>query len=178
MADDPKSYDASTKWSPLPVWSDATMDGEGYSVRPVDGLCRLLVSGKTDAAIKAAMPRHKPVGFMGVTADENAVLQVARDRVLMVCDKPLDLAPGWHKAGYAVSPADDAWMCLELKGDNRLDMLAQGTSLDPRSASASAMVQFAGVGCLVHQTNDGRILLHVETGQAAYLWTWFAGVGL
>ena len=175
MADDLKTYDASTKWTRLPVWSDAAIDGEGYSVRPVEGLYRLLVSGKTDVAIKTAMPRHKPLGFMAKAGGEEAVLQVARDRVLMVSAKPLGLASGWHKHGFAVSEASDAWLCLELTGENRMSVLSQGTSLDPASGSPSAMVQFAGVPCAIHQARGGRILLHVECGQAAYLWAWFSG---
>ncbi|MEZ5791477.1 MAG: hypothetical protein R3D34_12070 [Nitratireductor sp.] len=175
MVDDLKAYDAAVKWSPLPVWEQAVISGEGFSVRPLFGLHRLLVSDKMAGAIKLAMPAEKPIGFMAETRDENAVLQIARDRVLMVSNRPLELSPGWHKQGFAVSEASDAWLCLELTGENRMSVLSQGTSLDPASGSPSAMVQFAGVPCAIHQARGGRILLHVECGQAAYLWAWFSG---
>ncbi|SRR5690606_383703 len=167
-----RGYDAATKWSPAPDWRHASIERTSWSARPVFGLGQTLVSGNLEVARSALWPKAEPVGLWGI-AKRDALVRIARDRALLVGDRPVAIQPGWNaEGGWAVSLADDAWFVFELSGDSARAVCAQATSADLEKGSPSAAVLFAGVTALLYRTDEITARLHVERGFAPYLWRW------
>lgn len=167
-------HDRGRFWTPVPDWREVALDGDGWRVRRVAGLCQTLVSGDLAAATAALAPGAGAVGLWGIAAGEAAVVRIARDRALVVSSSPAEIAPGWH-GGFAASPCDDAWAVIGLSGPGIGALAAEGTAAALDGGSPSASVMFAGVPCLLYRTAPQAARLHVESPFAAYIWTWLEG---
>ncbi len=164
-------HDSAVKWTPFPDWSQAAIDREGWTVRPVPALSQALVSGDVAAALAAHAPRAGEVGLWDLATSDPVAVRIARDRCLLVSSEPLDLPFGWHD-GWAASPAGSAWFVVELAGAALGAVLREGTAADLAGGSRSASLLFAGVPALLYRTAEERARLHVETGHGPYLWRW------
>lgn len=165
------------KWPPAPDWTTAVLNTDGISVRTLDGLNQLLVSGDLTAWAQASGLAGEGVGAGAVANGDKYMVRIARDRILAVSGRPLPVAAGWHAAGFAVTVMDAGLHVFEMKGPGLAGLVARGTALDPRQASLSASILFAGSGVLFYRFgNPDRARVHVDRSIAPYLWEWLEQV--
>ncbi|MGI3187404.1 hypothetical protein [Nioella aestuarii] len=129
----------------------------------------LMISGDLEAAIAALVPGAPAVGCGGAAPDGPHAIRIARDRMLLVTDAPLDVSPGWQD-GYAISLADDLYTTITLTGSRCDDIAAActATPLDGRSPSATTI--FGGVGAHITRQGD-TLIIRVQRPDAAALWS-------
>lgn len=163
--------DLAEKWSVAPDWPSAVITAPGLVVRAIAGLNQLLVSGDFDAWTQASGLDGNGVGAFGTAQGDRYAARLARDRLLVVSNGPLPVAMGWHAEGFAVTAISAGLQVFEVEGSSLDAFIARGTTLDPRQASASAALSFAGISAIVYR-HQGRLRIHVDRGLAAYLWTW------
>ncbi|PZV37543.1 hypothetical protein [Mesorhizobium kowhaii] len=163
--------DLAEKWSVAPDWQSAVITAPGLVVRAVPGLNQLLVSGDLDAWSLMSGVDGTGVGAFGTAQGERYAARLARDRLLVVSNTPLAIATGWHAEGFAVTAISAGLQVFEVEGSALDAFIGRGTTLDPRQASASAALSFAGISAVVYRHQD-RLRIHVDRGLAAYLWTW------
>lgn len=177
MADErtPAMRDRGAFWSPLPDWAGARIERGGWTVVPVAGLGQTLISGDVEAALDALAPGGAQVGLWGLCDTDRVMVRIARDRALLVTPRPLGIGLGWHEAGYAATPCDDAYAVFALTGEGAANILATATAADFEAGSRSASLLFAGVPALVYRTAPDAVRLHVEGPLAAYVWAWLEG---
>ena len=130
MAEFRPGYDAATKWTPPPDWRTAALEGDGWAARPAPPLSRLLVSGDIAAAMADLAPAGKDVGLWQICGDAAYALRIGHDRALIVSSTQSDAQTGWNPHGYAVSPANDGWMALDIAGPAMRELVAEMTVAD------------------------------------------------
>ncbi|MBS9721939.1 hypothetical protein JYU29_14705 [Tianweitania sp. BSSL-BM11] len=159
-------------WTPVPDWSTATLDGNGWSARVVPNLHRLLVSGNLETALANLAPDTPSIGLWQISEGNIQALRIGRDRMLLTSVDPLAAEPGWNAEGYAVSLADDAYCTLELQGPKLRSLLEEMTFVDLEGESSSAATLVCGQLALLHSTADKQVWVHVETPLATFIWHW------
>ncbi|WP_136618295.1 MULTISPECIES: hypothetical protein [Mesorhizobium] len=163
--------DLAEKWSVAPDWQSAVITAPGLVVRAVCGLNQLLVSGDLDAWARVSGVDRTGVGAFGTAQGGRYAARLARDRLLVVSNSSLAVATGWHAEGFAVTTISAGLQVFEVEGAALDAFIARGTTLDPKQASASAALSFAGISAVVYR-HGGKLRIHVDRGLAAYLWTW------
>jgi hypothetical protein len=163
------------KWSATPDWQSAVITAPGLVVRSISGLHQLLVSGDLGAWSLACGMDGNGVGAFGAARGDRYAARLARERLLAVSDSPFDITTGWHDQGFAVTVISSGLRIFEVKGTAIDAFIARGTTLDPKQASASAALSFAGISAVVYRHGDG-LRIHVDRGLAVYLWTWMGEV--
>ncbi len=163
--------DLAQKWTAVPDWRSAVVEGRGLTVRTRTTLNQYLVSGQTSAWSAATRLPASGVGAFGKAKGDHYCVQVARDRLLAVSTSPLDIETGWHRDGFCTTSVTAGWHVFEAEGAAIPELIARATPLDPRTGSASASLAFAGVNAVVYH-HDTSLRIHVERGLATYLWTW------
>lgn len=161
-------------WPAPAALPGATIEKDGATITMRAPAGASLVSGDLLAAIAVLAPGACRVGLGGQTGESAHALTIARDRALLVTEKPIDTAPGWHEGGFALTPADDAWCVFEIVGPAAADIVAEGTSADLAAGSPSAAVLFAGRPCLLARTGEA-FRLHVEAPFREYMYEWLSG---
>lgn len=166
----------SKRWSPPPDRSHPVIDRHDLEITWVRGLRQTLLSGDLKAARADHAAETPEVGLCGIANEGRALVRLARDRALLVselADEP-EIEPGWHAAGYAATPMDDAWAVLDLAGPKAASIVAQGAAVDlgRANASPSAALLFAGCWCILYRRASDRARLHVEQPFAAYMASW------
>ncbi|RST86844.1 hypothetical protein EJC49_09065 [Aquibium carbonis] len=164
-------HDSAAKWPVFPDWSGAVIERPGWSGRPVLGLSQVLVSGDFRAALSAHAPTAAEAGLWSIAPTDPIAARIARDRVLLVGSRPLDLPSGWNGT-WAASPASDAWFVVDLEGPAVEHVIREGTAADLGASSPSAAILFAGVQAILYRTADRCARLHVESPFGPYLWRW------
>jgi sarcosine oxidase gamma subunit len=167
--------DLAEKWSPEPDWRSAQITAPGLLVREVPGLEQLLVSGDLAAWTRHSGIDNPAVGAMGAAQGGRYTARLGRDRLLVVSNTPLAIVAGWHPEGFAVTPISSGLRVFEAEGPALDAFVSRGTTIDPRSASASAALSFAGISAILYR-HHGKLRIHVDRGLAAYLWTWMETV--
>lgn len=162
-------------WTPVPDWTGAVLEGDGWRARRVHGVSQTLVSGDLAAARAKLAPDGGEVGLWGLAGDGTILVRIARDRALVVSPTAPGIVSGWH-GSFVASPCDDAWAIIELAGSGIEAIVAEGTSAGLAAGSPSAAVLFAGLSCFLYRTAPQTARLHVESPYAAYIWTWLAGI--
>jgi hypothetical protein len=164
--------DNAAKWPPEPQWRDALLRGRDIEARSLLGLSQLMVSGDLAAfAQRFGLPAS--VGALGLARGDRYAVRLARDRIAVVGVAVSEAAPGWHAAGYAVTPMSAALHVLEFRGAALADLIARATRIDPRDPGPSASVVFAGVtSCLYFYENAQTLRLHFDRGLSSYVWSW------
>ncbi len=165
-------YDAATKWTPWPEWREARLERNGWTAYAISGLGQTLVSGRLAAARTELASGATEVGLWQLAEGGELMVRIARDRALIVTEGSPGVLPGWRAEGYAASPADDAWVVLEISGSGLRELVAEAVTADLDAGSRSAAIPFAGATCLLYRTRNDRARLHVETGLAPYVWRW------
>jgi len=161
------------KWTPLPAgWAEAAIRRDGFYARRVLGLGQMLVSGDLNAASAALGASAPSLGLWQVAETPPALVRIARDRALLVSERPLAVEDGWHEQGFALSSADDAWAVLEIQGEALPDLMAEGAAGNLAGKSPSAATLFAGVPCLLYRAAPSTARLHVEAPLLPYVWRW------
>lgn len=163
--------DRSAFWSIAPE----SLSGPGLTVRVLPPVPQVMVSGDLDAFLaRHGLPAAG--GLLAETSDSRYALRLARNRMLVV---GLDLPPqaaGWAD-GCATTPMTGALAVVEITGPDAMALFARGTVVDPRSASPSAALIFAGV-TLVASRHDTALRLHLDRGLVPYLMDWIAATDL
>ncbi|MFO1406590.1 MAG: hypothetical protein U1F08_03545 [Steroidobacteraceae bacterium] len=167
-------HDRALFWSPVPDWSSATIRSAS-----VDGRASL-----PGAAWQLSGEWGSVLTRLGVGAvrgprdrcgDARYALRLSPDGVLLVADGPVDLAPGWHEAGYAATELGDAFVLVDLEGPGAAAVMAAGSEYPFASTTVrpleSARLQFAGHTIAVSRRPQGW-RLHVPRPWAAALWRW------
>lgn len=134
-----------------------------------------LISGDLRAALDTLAPGAPMLGLGGAAPDAPFALRIARDRVLLVTDAPLEAEPGWYAAGYATTPADDQWSQVLVTGPDAGRVIAEGTAADLGRGSPSAALLFAGLTCLLLRREEDFAIM-VETPRLWFLAEWLAAV--
>lgn len=167
--------DFAEKWTPVPDWENRKIEMQGFSVERVFGLHQTLISGATDLA----SGKNKPIGWGPIAKGNNYVIQISRDRVLHVSDKPEKQAFGWQSTGFATSCADDLYAIFEISGENTSQVFARASALNWRGESKSASMQFAKLNALVYRhTEENKLRVHIDSPYATYFWTWLEQINL
>ncbi|MGO4833043.1 hypothetical protein AB4144_12235, partial [Rhizobiaceae sp. 2RAB30] len=140
---DLRDLDRGLFWEPAPDFGAVAIRRDGLAVQAVSGLGQVMVSGDL-AAARILAPEALTVGLWGVAEAPTFFLRMARDRALLVSPQPLALRPGWRAEGFAASPADDAFIVLEIAGDDLAIVVAEAIGADLTSGSPSAAIRFCG----------------------------------
>lgn len=151
------------------------IDEAGLQVGPGAPGGGVLISGDLDAALAVLAPGAPVLGLGAECPAPPFAVRIARDRALLVTDRPLDMLPGWNDAGFAATPADDQWSQVHVAGPDACEVIAEGTAADPDGGSPSAALRFAGLTCLLLR-RDGGFLLFVEASQRWFLGDWLCAV--
>lgn len=159
-------------WAPVPNWTSAVLEGEGWSARPVLGLYRILVSGDLERALAALAPGMPSIGLWEIAGGNTHALRIGRDRMLITSAAPLDVALGWNEDGFAVSQADDAYAAIDIQGPKQRELVAEMTFVDLEGNSPSAATLICGQQALLHRTSADCARVHIEAPLASYLWHW------
>ncbi|MGO9770576.1 MAG: hypothetical protein ACLPSW_13665 [Roseiarcus sp.] len=169
--------DLGAKWTAVPDWSNAVLEAPGLKVVTRLGLIQHLVSGDLEAFAARAGLSGTGVGAFALADGDRYMVRLARDRVLAVGDPGFDASPGWHDAGFAVTPMSAGFHVFEIAGRSVSAVVSRATTLDPSVGSPSASMAFAGAAAVAYFHGDAETLrLHVDRGLAAYLWTWLSAV--
>lgn len=134
----------------------------------------LMISGDLAAALAEFSPEARMVGLGEDCGTGDHALRIARDRVLLITRGALDVEPGWHPAGYAVSRAGDLFAAVTLSGPDAVSIIAEGVTVDLASGSPSAAILFAGQFALLARRGED-FCLWIERPMLPWLWTWLAG---
>lgn len=168
-----KTFVHPEKWTPVPTdWAGTAIQGDGFSARRVLGLGQTLVSGDLTAASAALAPGAPTVGLWQAAETLPAFVRIARDRALLVSERPLAVEDGCRTEGFALSTADDVWAVLEIEGEALADLMAEGAAADFSRASPSAATLFAGAPALIYRTTPSTARLHVESPLLPSVWRW------
>lgn len=159
----PDDSDLWTTPTPLP---GRTIEGEGLLITCLPPTGATLISGDLDAAIAALAPGAPLLGLLAPRPVAPFALRIARDRALLITPDVLDVAPGWRER-YALSPADDLYLCLAIEGARSAQLLS--ACLSASGGSPSAAVPFGGHACLVLARETGADVW-VPRPEAAALW--------
>lgn len=169
---DHAKLDHAQKWPPVPDWETAALVGKGIQARSLSGLSQHLVSGNLGAFAKA-YTLGEGVGALGLATGTPYAARMARDRLAVVGLDDAALRPGWHEAGFAVTPMSGALHVFEFSGPRVMDLVERAAIIDPENPGPSAAVSFAGVtSCLYRYDNEETLRLHLDRGLAPYLWSW------
>nr|MDJ0614326.1 hypothetical protein [Rhizobiaceae bacterium] len=134
----------------------------------------ILISGDVNSALAKIDPRIEAVGLGGEVGSGDHAIRIGRDTALLNSSKPINIAVGWYETGFAISQADGKYAVLEISGEGAEDMLSQGASIVFKHSSPSAMIQFAGLPCLLVRQNEAW-LLFVERPMLTYMTTFLSG---
>ena len=161
-------------WTPAPAEGQAEFAARGVDVTVVAGLSQALLSGPQRFGAGRLAAISAPVGYGGLASGPSYAVAIARDRSLIVSERPLALAEGWDaETATAVTGMDDAFVVLDLEGPGLADLLSKATTLDFADASPSAALAFAGLPCLAYRYARADVLrLHVERPLACALAEW------
>lgn len=165
--------DLAEKWSAVPDWETAAIEGTRVAVSTIHGLGQYLVSG--DIGIWRARNRADGtgVGAFATASGSRYWVRLARDRLLLVDAEGSQMSTGWDEAGFATSCVSAALHVFEISGEAALDLAARATAVDPAASSASAALSFAGLNAIVYAHENGRLRVHVDRAMAPFLWKWF-----
>jgi sarcosine oxidase gamma subunit len=161
-------------WAELPdLESRRLMMGETEILKATVA-AQFLISGALGKAATSAGVDQTGVGAFGQTSGAHYSVRIARDRLLVVSNAEIDLVPGWHQDGYAVTDMTGALTVFEISGRNAVDIVKRATDVPLEPPSPSAAVIFAGVSVLLYRhVSKTTIRIHVDCGLAPYLWQWF-----
>lgn len=164
--------DHATRWPEVPDWSRTVHERPSFRAESLQGLSQYLVSGALDQAL-TRLGLSGTTGAWGVAKGSTYAVRLAYDRMLVVGNASLDLAPGWHDAGYAVSDVSAGHHVFTLAGPALPQLAARGTNIDLDDPGPSAAVEFARMNAILYRHEDETTArLHVNRAQAAALWTW------
>ena len=79
--------DLAQTWPRIPDWQEIADVSPGLTLATIEGLRQYLVSGNL-------APFGEGIGAFGLAAGENAVLRVARDRILVINPDPARVTAG------------------------------------------------------------------------------------
>ncbi|MFO1394035.1 MAG: hypothetical protein U1F09_09775 [Steroidobacteraceae bacterium] len=166
--------DRSPFWSPVPDWSSAKIRTSSLDVRVVLPVCAWQLSGEWGSVL-TRLGVGAVRGPRDRCGDSRYALRLSPDSVLLVSDAPVDLAAGWHEAGYAATALGDALVLVDLEGAGASALMAAGSEY-PFSAAIvrpleSARMQLAGHTIAVSRRPSGW-RLHVPRPWATALWRW------
>lgn len=159
------------KWTAPPNWTTAEITIPGLVVKTRPGLFQNIVSGNLAGWAQAAKMPAVGVGAFSPASGEAYCAQIARDRLLAVTARPLEVASGWHEAGFAVTPVSAGLHVFAIRGEATSKLIARASTLAPETHSASSALMFGGVSAIVYR-HDEDLLVHVDRGLATYLWVW------
>ena len=167
--------DFAEKWTPVPDWKNQTIETPGFSVRRLFGLHQTLISG----AIDLASANKIPIGWGPITKGKDYAIQISRDRILQVSDKPTKQPFGWHPKGFATSCADDLYAIFEIDGEDCNQVFARASTLNWHGESKSTSMQFSKLNALVYRHADkNKLRVHIDSPHATYFWTWLEQINL
>lgn len=164
-------HDLALKWTSPPDWASATLSAPGVEIRSLPGLIQSFVSGDLEAWASASCMAARGIGAFGAATGDSYCVQVARDRLLAVSANDLQVAPGWHEAGFAITPVGAALHVFEARGASLAALSARAVTLPEEAGSPSAALVFGGVHAVVY-SHDDTLRVHVDRSLAAYLWVW------
>ena len=147
------------------------IDREELRVERLNGLHQSLVSGALPAAVAMAGAELPGLGLFADSPLPNCAVRVARDRMLLVGPQPLEAEPGWHSAGFALSPIDDGLQAYALHGAAVPGLLRAGTAIDPSASSPCASLLFGGFAAIAYRC-QGQLRVHVERSLAHAFEAW------
>lgn len=163
--------DRSTFWTATPDHQT----GPGLAVRVLPPQPQLMVSGDLDAFLaRHGLPAAGRL--LAVVTGDRYALRLARNRMLVT---GIDLAPeaaGWAD-GCAVTPMTGALAVIDVTGPDAMALFARATAVDPRGASPSAALMFAGI-TLVACRHEAALRLHLDRGLLPYLTSWIGATDL
>ena len=166
-------HDRGLFWTPA---SFECFSAPDVAISLARGLRQTLVSGVHPLAAPLCKNLAPPVGFSAIASGPTYAVAVARDRLLVVSENPIEAREGWDAAtATALTHVDDAWLVLDLEGPGLEDLIAKATSQTFADASPSASLLFAGLPCVAYRYElASRLRLHIERPLAAAFAEWAA----
>ncbi len=139
----------------------------GLTIRPVPLQRQTLLSGPIQTCLQLAQ-QPGATGWPAPASGTSYALRLRRDRILSINGPALP--DGWHPDGVAISDMTDGYACIEITGQGALDLLNQGTELDPATPSNSCARLFQGQPCLIYHWQTDSLRLHIERPHTETLW--------
>ncbi|PCI02963.1 MAG: hypothetical protein COB78_11810 [Hyphomicrobiales bacterium] len=167
--------DFAEKWTPVPDWEKQKIEAAGFSVHRLFGLHQTLIS----AATGLDPVKNKPIGWGPIAKGNDYAIQISRDRILQVSDKPTKQPFGWQMKGFATSCANDLYAVFEISGKDCNQVFARASTLNWRGESKSASMQFSKLNALVYRHGEeNKLRVHIDSPYATYFWTWLEQINL
>ena len=157
--------DLAQTWPRIPDWQAIGDVSPGVKLATIEGLGQYLVSGNL-------APFGAGIGAFGLAGGDNAVLRVARDRILVINPDPARITAGWHADGYAMTDVSAMYHVFELSGAELGGVIGEAVLIDPQNGGSSASTMFAGLPAFVYWQSEGQLRVHVERPHATHLFSW------
>ncbi len=156
----------SHKWDAPPAQRQPVIR-DNLTIRPITFQRQTLLSGPIKTCLQLAR-QPSATGWPAPASGDSYALRLRRDRILSINGPTLP--DGWHPEGIAISDMTDGYACIEITGKGALDLLNQGTELDPTTPSGSCARLFQGQPCLIYQWQSDSLRLHIEQPRAESIW--------
>jgi len=162
-------------WPPRLPLSSAIVERPDLHIAPLPPAGATLISGDLDAAVASLAVTAPRIGLGDTVGDPPFLLVIARDRACLISQFPLDVEPGWDPRGFAITPADDAWVFFEIAGTCAGEVVGEGCAAALGCGSPSTATMFAGHFALLTRRADG-FLLGVGASDAEAVARWLLAV--
>ncbi|MCB2136685.1 MAG: hypothetical protein KDE08_12210 [Rhodobacteraceae bacterium] len=130
----------------------ATLDGAEIAVTDLNDLW--LIAGDIDA-FAAAHPARE-LGFGGrLSAGDDLLVRLGKDRSLWRSGTDGQLASGWQQGGWAALPVSDGWTAFTLMGAGADTHVRRFLALDLLDGSPSAVAAFGDHGAVILRDEGG-----------------------
>lgn len=161
-------------WKDVPLNHGETLSLDGVTITRKRLGHTVLISGNISAALARIAPDAAAVGLGEDVGTGDQAIRLGRDSILLNTKNLIDADSGWHSDGYAISQADGKYALLEIAGEHSEDLLAQGASIAFKHPSPSALIEFAGLACILVKQGTSW-LLYVERPMLTYITGFLAG---
>jgi hypothetical protein len=165
--------DHAPRWPAVPDWSSFDLGRSDLRATVVRPASQAYVSGDLDAFRRVAGLEAQDAGGLRPAEGETYAVRLARDRLLAVGVAGEAVAPGWHAAGFAVTPTDAGLLVFAFGGPALSGLVARATIPTGADPGPSAATLFAGLPAVVYR-HRSDLRVHVERGLATALTGWLA----
>ena len=166
-------HDRAEFWSPVPEWTQVSLQGVRVGVVPVNGMAAWLVSGDALEFLTRGQIREI-CGPRQICSMDAYALRLAPDRLLVVTSN-IAIAPPHSNSNCTTTDISDGLLMFDVFGECAAELMAQGSEYPFNATQVlpleSATMNFGGFRVIVSRRAEGW-RLHVERPWAAALWRW------
>lgn len=157
------------KWAPTLGTQHPPIENNHLQISVINTQRQTLISGPYKKCLVIGQLAQASGWPQIVTGDHYGV-RMRRDRILVV-DGP-SLNDGWHEeSGVSVSDMSSAYIGIEIKGENALELLNRGVDLSVDIASESVVRSFKGFEVFIYRwQSETQFRMHCQQANLEAIW--------